>query len=438
MRPSQAASRQAYHRQRTGLLRRVTVVTAIFALGVALTAVSSANAQDPSTAPASDDVSQLVQRFPAFSYDEAKRYLDLTDPVDRLADVLVAKYPDSYAGLWRDIESGTSDVSVAFTSTPSDLQSTIEGVFPEPDLIHIIEAKRSLATLKDRSDALGALLADSSLADRMVYVGIGMQRNDLEVALTGPVTSADRAAVQALMPGTAMTVIPQAPLQATTCTSRYHCTPQIRGGIELLATNLGLCSSGFIGKSLSTGSWVAFTAGHCFPVGTQVLHGDPGHDTPKLVGAVENRRFGTDTDGETVQFTVGVLGWQNSRWVYESETNRTQVIGSVEGWHFHAQVNDFVCKAGITTGRTCGNITQTSATVKIDGTTFTNQVVARLCARAGDSGGAVHLGGKAFGVQSASSVKDPGVPCNSTNIATWSHMRTIENAVNARINVGQF
>ncbi len=65
---------------------------------------------------------------------------------------------------------------------------------------------------------------------------------------------------------------------------------------------------------------------------------------------------------------------------------------------------EFVCKAGSTTGYTCGRVTNPSTTVTYwDGTTVYSVIETNVCSKNGDSGGPLHSGPAALGILSGGS-----------------------------------
>lgn len=392
-----------------------------------------AEAQPPAYSEA--DLRDFLERHPRFAREEAAEYLGRTGEINHLNAALREQHGDVFAGLWRDPSKATADVWIGITRSDAAIGRFIARNFHDMSRVRIVRQSFTDVELRGAVDRIWSTLGESALAERIVYVGLDAQQNSVQVAISGPVTPPDEDEIRQASAGIPVLIVPQESLKPADCTSRRHCTPEIRGGIQIFNTD-AICSAGFVGKSLATGSPVMITAGHCFPLGRDVLHGAIGevaHDTPKLLGQVENRRFGGNVDGETVVYTEGLLGWTTRRWVYAADNDRAQPIGTVEKRHFTAAVGDFICKGGRTTGRTCGNITQVGVPVTVGGVSLTDQVVADLCARRGDSGGPVHIGGKGYGVVSGASPADPAIPCRATDITSWSRLANIEASVRANV-----
>lgn len=168
------------------------------------------------------------------------------------------------------------------------------------------------------------------------------------------------------------------------------------------------CTAGFDAVSPATGQAYLTTAGHCFQPGSTVWHAVG--STGRPAGAVTARAgYGTLADVELIPApagtrpaTVTIGGWQHP----------------VTGYVPRVPVGTAVCKDGIATGQTCGNVvTHDSVTVCYQGQgCIAGQEAAynpRLARTAsyGDSGGPVYTYGPGGAVTMAGIVSGFGDYC---------------------------
>ena len=174
-----------------------------------------------------------------------------------------------------------------------------------------------------------------------------------------------------------------------------------------------ICTVGFGGYQVSTGSQQAVTAGHCFEgIGTIVgdlrqlsisRAGDFKHgvDAGVLGDLVPgSNQFGGDEDSglisdPTVTQKPSALTWGGSNGAPLASTpTPIYDIGT-------ATVGAPVCKSGSTTGWSCGTVLGVDDVVDV-GSSTVNSIRTTACVLPGDSGGPLLSGGYALGVISAS------------------------------------
>lgn len=173
----------------------------------------------------------------------------------------------------------------------------------------------------------------------------------------------------------------RATLQA--CNSGAFCDPPLRGGIRLIYGGQGICSSGFVMRSLSDNVRYLSTAGHCVNgrFGTWTTHFSNGssHD----IGAPHN-----------LLNDFGILrinnpgGWSPGPYV-ETQSDQTYPITS----YGSSGVGAHTCLSGGFTASNCGQITGGLATRE----GIPNTYRANYCSQGGDSGGSVFGGNRARG-----------------------------------------
>jgi streptogrisin C len=154
--------------------------------------------------------------------------------------------------------------------------------------------------------------------------------------------------------------------------------------------NPGFCSTGFNLRS-SAGQGFILTAGHC-AVGTASVVGHDGN----YFGAVVEAWFPTYDDALIRNDNPGY--WIQRGLVDTNPSHGTSFV-TITGYS-DAPVGTAVCKSGITTLLTCGNITGKDETVNYGGQVVYGLTRHSACVEPGDSGGSNFSGGNAEGVTS--------------------------------------
>lgn len=177
------------------------------------------------------------------------------------------------------------------------------------------------------------------------------------------------------------------------------------------------CSLGYPGTT-SDGDNVLLTAGHCVEGLPDILdrngeHIGVGVDTRFATGAPSVDMGLMDIDDEDTG--VGYVDTRNGSTV--------TVTGASA-----APVGTAICKAGNTTGWTCGEIEGYNLTVNYGGTTSTSGLArASVCTEGGDSGGAYISGSTAQGMTSGGPV---GAECgfNGGDVGSYSFYQPVVDA----------
>lgn len=139
------------------------------------------------------------------------------------------------------------------------------------------------------------------------------------------------------------------------------------------------CSVGINVRNQSTGQGYMVTAGHCVSAGSTLY----GHDGTKF-GRVLQSFFPSYDDAIVRNDSAGY--WLQGPWVDTNPSHGGFV--SLSG-HTDAPVGTTVCKSGITTKYTCGQITAKNETVNYSGgQTVYGMTRHSACVEPGDSGGA--------------------------------------------------
>ncbi|MBP2320345.1 hypothetical protein JOF56_000730 [Kibdelosporangium banguiense] len=154
------------------------------------------------------------------------------------------------------------------------------------------------------------------------------------------------------------------------------------------------CSLGFTGTR--NGAKVLLTAGHCVVGNPDILDANGTH-----IGKGAGTRF------PSVDMGIMTIDPEDTPRAYVDTRMGTTV--AIRGLS-KAPVGTSICKAGNTTGWTCGKITHYNQSVRYSGESVTTTGLARatVCTEGGDSGGAYISGNTAQGMTSGGPV---GVDC---------------------------
>lgn len=167
------------------------------------------------------------------------------------------------------------------------------------------------------------------------------------------------------------------------------------------------CSIGFTGFLVSTGAKQFATAGHC----TDDMTGNARTLTQTAPG--QGGTIGTDIGAKVAGSPMFGTGFDVGRIaVGGSHVQKPSALtwGGGAGGPLSSSplaltgdaaaiVGATLCKSGSRTGWTCGPVLEVDALVDVDGVDV-NSVVAKICVRPGDSGGAAIIGNKAVGITS--------------------------------------
>jgi streptogrisin C len=345
-----------------------SVVVLVAAVAVVVTgATVPATAQTPQAEPdRGPDTGRaaLVEAMVAdlgLSPAEAEELIDTQPAGIELSAELEAELDAGYAGSWFDQETGALTVAV---TDPADAE-IVTAAGAEAQVVSYSEAE--LEAIKEQFDELAE--ADDQAMDAAISWGVDVIAN--QVVLTVTEGSADSFAALVEPHGDAVSVVESDIRPELT----NH--PWLDGGIPFGVVGVvpdPLCSTGFNTRNLSTGVGYVLTAGHCIASNrTARSHGiNIGPAVASFFPTFDDALIRNDNPGS----------WIQGPWIWTYPGFIT-----VAGWT-DPPVNTTICKSGMTTGVTCGVITQKNETVTFSG----GQTVYWLtrhtaCVEGGDSGG---------------------------------------------------
>jgi streptogrisin C len=356
------------HRSRRPSRLLTGVLAALASSALVLASSTSATAQDarPGADAQADRnallqhqaeqvVHDTLQRDLGISAAEVDRMLDALVGVDDTAASLQADLGDAYGGSWFDQDALTLVVAV----TEPALMREVRAAGAQPKLVR--HSERHLDAIHGELDALVKEDADA-MADAFSWT-VDVRTN--EVVLTVRAGEADSFSTLAGEFDSALRIEESENAPQTLS----HDNPWLDGGVEYS----GICSTGFNVRNPNTGARYFLTAGHCGNAGNNTTHGGI------AVGPFVESWFPTFDDA-IVQVTNTFWAMGPFVWTYPGlvviNGARSSAIGTP------------ICSSGMTTGLTCGTITDKNVTVNYPQGTVFGMGQHNACVEPGDSGGA--------------------------------------------------
>ncbi|MEU5093591.1 S1 family peptidase [Streptomyces sp. NPDC020996] len=325
------------------------------------------------------------------SAQEAQRRILRQDRLTGVATALRTSLASRFGGAWIDQEHG-GRLTVAVTRPAAAASVRQQAARAQaPDTATVV-VRRSWQQLDRMSDTLARRIAAANKsAPHGLQSAVVVRDNKLRLdlprgkALTGAQRSVVRWAEHTF--GDALTVSTYAHASKPFyCGGQYSCDPPLRSGLAIYGSNIR-CTSAFM--AYDSYGYYMMTAGHCAEGSSywQVPTYSYGYQG---VGSVADYTFGYYGDSAVVRIDDSNW-WQPRGWVYPSTR--------ITGWGYD-YVGQYVCKQGSTTGYTCGQITETDATVSYPDRTLAGMTWSTACDAAGDSGSGVYDGSTAHGILS--------------------------------------
>jgi streptogrisin C len=347
------------------------LVTAGAVCALAVTAHSTAGAVPKrGGAATTDEVLVAMQRDLGLSATQAKALRGQQDKAVKLDAGLRDSLGSSFGGSWFDIETGKLVVNVTDQARAAEV--TKAGARP----VVVKRSEADLDAVRAELDALSGKASGAGRAEGGKSTLAGLSGWHVDPKTNSVVVSTVKgqsrpAALSALAKyGDAVTYeqLDQAPQE----------TANFMDGGDLI--NGSSCSAGFNLRNPSTGQGFLLTAGHCTSTG-QANYGQGG----VFFGYTVSSWFPSFDDALIRNDNAGY--WIQGPWVDYNPSNGGFI--NVSGYS-DSPVGTVVCKAGITTLWTCGQITVKDETVQYNGVSGPVYGLTRhsACVEPGDSGGA--------------------------------------------------
>lgn len=400
----------SYH----SLSHRAAAVAAAAVLAAASAAVATGAAQASPVMPAESALSNVLSsgtdrsshavsaasqlaRDYRVSEAEATRRISRQESQLRLAGDLREKFSKRFGGAWIDQKNqgklivaltGSSSGERTVTANKVAAAATASGLADTTT----VTVPRAESELEDIQEEIARRISAANKGARnglQSFVDIKANSVQIDLPEGKKLTPAQQAVVQwatkrytkAVRLGTYKH--PSVPLY---CGDQYACDPPLRSGVAVYMGG-GRCTSAFM--TYSGSSYYMLTAGHCAEMGYSFYVPTYSYGN-QYVGSAAGYDFGYYGDSAVVR--IEDSGWWQPRgWVFPQTSIRSY------GTDY---VGQYVCKEGSTTGYTCGEVTQTNATVYYPGRTLTGMTWSTACVAAGDSGSGVYYGSLAYGILS--------------------------------------
>lgn len=163
----------------------------------------------------------------------------------------------------------------------------------------------------------------------------------------------------------------------------------LEGGTKLLTSGKNPCSTGFVAKD-SGGSQYLITAGHCGEV-DELFYQGPDMTSTNFIGISSFKQFGDKADALAISIPSSLA----SKYVFKNDSQDLTLTSSQPS--NSDVVGNSVCIAGITSGYSCGTITNVDYSF-YDLVMFNHVRKASYTSAGGDSGSPVFSGSVLIGV----------------------------------------
>lgn len=148
--------------------------------GIALTmAACSPQSADP-VVPEGE--LEALERDLDMDRDELVAYLALDDDVERLAAAARKRYPDRFAGIWRDPERGAR-IFLAFTGDAQQTARTLAEELSDPGNVVGVDATFSMKELRRLADSID-IEEIRARGAQPVTIGVDVTTNRVSITLT--------------------------------------------------------------------------------------------------------------------------------------------------------------------------------------------------------------------------------------------------------------
>lgn len=342
-----------------------------------------------------------------------KRVQDSLDPLKAYAQSADALF----AGMFIDQAAG-GILDIALTAAaPQSVRNDLLSIAPREAAVRFRTVSFSMAELQSVRNELQKLAATEP---QDVQSGIGAISTDVRSNVVRvAVSAADRPVLEPALVSTfgdRIAVVDDFVLQNEACTSRSSCTPY-RAGIQIYPPgSSGYCTTGFTAKKNGAANYYLLTAGHCGLLNSAWLHDEV------QVGLVKIRAYanGGATDAAAIS-RPGTAGHKN--WIFVTNGEKSRTVTARQGQDADS-VGESVCLSGVTSGFSCGTITDVDVDNVFDGSITQNNLrTANYISTGGDSGSPIFYGNTAKGIHKGS----------LGSVKFYSHIWEVESALGVKV-----
>jgi streptogrisin C len=347
---------------------RILVTTAALC---ALTVTAQQNAvAAPKRGGAEAEVLVALQRDLGLTATQAKTLRGQQDKASKIDAELRGTLGSTFGGSWFDLETGTLVVNVTDEARSAEVtKAGARAVVVEHSEADLEAVRAELDSLSGKASGDGRGKHGTSALRGLAGWRVDPKTNSVVVTT---VKGQQRPAALSAFARYGNAITYEQTDRAPQQTANY-----MDGGDEI---NGASCSAGFNLRNPSTGQGFLLTAGHCTSTG-QANYGQGGY----YFGPTLDSWFPTYDDALIRNDNAGY--WIQGPWVDYNPSNGGFI--NVSGYS-DSIVGTVMCKAGITTKWTCGQITGKDETVQYNGVPSPVYGLTRhnACVEPGDSGGA--------------------------------------------------
>ena len=312
----------------------------------------------------------------------------------------------SFAGLWFDNQTGEFVVPVLARGNIHSVNRAIQSA-------HLSQYTRTDAATYSWDELAAAQEGvDASLRplfeDGLVRTSLNPRTNAVDIDVAADADAQQHRQVRKIADATetnAEVTISDEPtlgLENLSCaTETKICSKPLRGGVAIspnVFREYG-CTGAFKAIGKQFGNRFLLTAGHC--EGTHFWTEGPVTEIHEI-GKVEGKVY-PGGDWQAINATKSywdVTPWPSLVAFWDHGAEAQELAIQAEGSSY---VGEYVCHSGLTTGGTCGYVTDMNATAQVSGgrLEYHLTLAGSACAKEGDSGGPVFAGNVALGIVSA-------------------------------------
>lgn len=303
------------------------------------------------------------------------------------------RWPGGFAGLWLGKKG---KVLIAFTRKAEARVEKLAARFPAPERLRAVKVDDSLAALRAiQGRMISDRESDPVVPARKYDLDISVKKNTLLAIVDRPV-NAQLAGDFATRYGPDV-LVKQGPIAEPhalfVCNSRLDCPPNLRSGIVTHAETNTNCTTAFNvtypGVNNTTRRGV-LSAAHCGNPDADYLD-DRDHNGSVYGTVVAEQQSGAvDAELHSVvgQITPDTVWSATAPWIYVSDATKRGEVTKVSTYA-GLTIGAPACKAGITTGKSCGEVLTKYYSPSYVPTSH-DFVKADYCSDKGDSGAGVY------------------------------------------------
>lgn len=362
-------------------MSRKLIVAALAAGFVILPQTASAQETPATNGAGNEEAKSYAAQFNV-SIGEATRRLALQRKASRLQEKLRSENPDSFAGLYVE-NSGKFRIVTRFKG--SGAAEKLKRGTQDPELLAETESEEAAETLPEAKGRQQRLIAQLKRAGVTADGGYDIKAGTVVLYVL------DKADAESKLKAASVQLGDRVRLEQV---ESFIVPTALYGGYTVATQTpsyLRNCTSGFNVQNAS-GVKGVMTAGHCY--------NDAKYFTSKTAtygtsgGTLLTFKGEANTGNDDYQWHTA-SGQTYPAQFYDGVALKSVTVSRPQMW---AYAGEYVCKYGITTGRTCGSVVDTMYWDNSYGGYYAHVSSGGVMNKEGDSGGPVFVGTEAYGI----------------------------------------